>query len=85
MAAAVADFPTHRDSLDTFEGRREGFIYARFGHPTGRGVETRLAAVEGAAERPAGLLFDSVRLLACWRRTSDHLHALVPGDHGRRS
>jgi cystathionine beta-lyase/cystathionine gamma-synthase len=40
------------DSLDeataTFQGRRDGFIYGRYGHPTGVEVEARLASLEGA-------------------------------------
>jgi cystathionine beta-lyase/cystathionine gamma-synthase len=74
-------FPTFRETVDTFEGQREAFIYSRYGHPTGKAVETRLAALQGTE---AAVLCSSgmaaltlVILAAC--RSGDHL--LASPDH----
>lgn len=70
--------------MATFEKRRDGFIYARFAHPTGEEVERRLAAVQGAESAAlcaSGMAAISLAVLAhC--RAGDHIlasHALYGG------
>jgi cystathionine beta-lyase/cystathionine gamma-synthase len=46
--ASVYAFASLQESIDTFEGRRQAPLYARYGHPTGDEVEARLASLEGA-------------------------------------
>ncbi len=64
-------------SVDTFTGKTTGFIYGRYGHPTGRAVEARLAAVEGAegaALFSSGMSAIALTLLA-FCRSGDHMIA----------
>ncbi len=39
-----------QDLDDVFAGGREGYVYGRFGNPTGRALEVALAALEGGDE-----------------------------------
>jgi cystathionine beta-lyase/cystathionine gamma-synthase len=74
-------FPSFRDTVDTFEGNREAFIYSRYGHPTGRAVESRIAALqgtEGAVLCASGMAALTLVVLSTCR-TGDHL--LASPDH----
>ena len=46
--ASVYAFASLQESIDTFEGRRQAPLYARYGHPTGEEVEARITSLEGA-------------------------------------
>jgi cystathionine beta-lyase/cystathionine gamma-synthase len=54
--SAVYAFNSLDEGVDTFTGKRSGYVYGRYGHPTGEAVEARLAALEGAE---SALLFSS--------------------------
>lgn len=75
--AAVNAFGSLEETIATFEGRREGTLYARFGHPTGLATESRLAALEGAEDAvlcSSGMAAVALTLSAVCR-TGDHVLA----------
>lgn len=75
--AAVYAFDSLEATIATFEGRREGSIYARFGHPTGEAAESRLAALERAETAvlcSSGMAAVALTLSA-YCRTGDHVLA----------
>ena len=77
LPSAVGAFPSLDASVETFTGRADGYIYGRYGHPTGRAVEARLAAVDGseaAALFSSGMSAIALTLLA-FCRSGDHLIA----------
>lgn len=81
LPSTVGVFPSFRDTVNTFEGKREAFIYSRYGHPTGRAVESRLAALqgtEGAVLCASGMAALTLVVLSTCR-TGDHL--LASPDH----
>jgi cystathionine beta-lyase/cystathionine gamma-synthase len=70
-------FPSFRDTVDTFEGKRKAFIYSRYGHRTGQAVEARLAALqgtEGAVLCSSGMAALTLVILSVCR-SGDHLLA----------
>jgi cystathionine beta-lyase/cystathionine gamma-synthase len=75
--ASVYAFASLDESIDTFEGRRQAPLYARYGHPTGEEVESRIASLEGAE---ASILTSSgmavvTLLLGATCRAGDHVIA----------
>jgi len=72
--ASVYAFASLKESIDTFEGRRQAPLYARYGHPTGEEVEARIASLEGAEAcilTASGMSVVSLLVAA----------ACTPGDH----
>ena len=77
FTSVVGVFDSLKESVDTFQGKRSGFIYARYGHRTGEAVESRVAALEDAE---AGALFSSGMAaiglcVLAFCRAGDHLLA----------
>ena len=73
----MAAFPSLDAGVDTFTGKAPGFIYGRYGHPTGQAVEARLAAVEGAegaALFSSGMSAIALTLLS-FCKSGDHMIA----------
>lgn len=75
--ASVYGFDSLEDAVATFQKRREGYVYARYGHPTGHEVEQRVAALGGAEAAvlcSSGMAAIGLILLAhC--RSGDHVIA----------
>ena len=70
-------YPTAESAEARFEGAEDGFIYARYGNPTVRMFEERMAALEGAEDAFAtasGMAAVHAALL-CQLRAGDHLVA----------
>ena len=75
--SVVGVFDSLKESVDTFQGKQSGFIYARYSHPTGVAVESRVAALEGAeaaALFSSGMAAIGLCVLA-FCRAGDHLLA----------
>ncbi len=76
-------FPTNESIWDLMEGRREGFIYTRYGNPNYGLVESKIAALEGAENAlvvASGMAATSTAILA-EANTGDHVisHADIYG------
>lgn len=75
--ASVYAFASLQESIDTFQGRRQAPLYARYGHPTGEEVEARIASLEEAEASiltASGMSIVSL-LLAAFCRPGDHVIA----------
>jgi methionine-gamma-lyase len=73
--ASVYAFDNLEDAVSTFLKQREGLIYARYGHPTGLEVESRLAALQetqAAALCSSGMAAIGLTLLT-FCRSGDHV------------
>ena len=65
--AAVFSFASAEDGADLFEGKKEGYIYARLGNPTLKFLEEKMALLEGgeaAATFASGMSAISTTILA---------------------
>ncbi len=76
-------FPTNESIWDLMEGRREGFIYTRYGNPNYGLVEAKIAALEGAENAlvlASGMAATSTAILA-QVQAGDHVisHADIYG------
>jgi cystathionine beta-lyase/cystathionine gamma-synthase len=70
-------FESLGEMVDTFEGRRDGYLYTRYGNPTLRAAEEKLAALEGAEDAlltSSGMAAASSAILAT-AKAGDHVVA----------
>ncbi len=75
--ASVYAFDSLKDEIAAFTGEKPAFIYSRYGHPTGRAVEERLAALDRTPDSvlcASGMAALSLTALALCRE-GDHLLA----------
>src|SRR5204863_2510977 len=85
MQTATYTFADSAEVADHFEGRIEREEYGRYGNPTQRVAEQKLAALEGAAD---GLLFSSgmaAITTTLFAMLSKGAHVVVTDDAYRRT